>query len=406
MTIMIRAALLTLLIGGALAVSALAALDMGDLDRCNYPTLYANPGHTTSGIAWLGHSITADAAPHILNMDDGDDGIAFLNPQWEPCTEVSVACTVTAGPHYPNWVGTLYLNGWKDGNLDGDFCDTLCPSVTGGPGTAPEWIVQDEVVTPGVHHFTFKDPGVRYLGTYPGVFRFRLSQRPLGAFGFGHLEPDSCPGMCGSPDGMSFDTCGEVEDYIIRDLQLAVELGGFAIEAGDQEAVLMWSTNSETDNDRFEIERDGMLMAVVPSKGNSPTGFDYSFTDQGLENGRLYEYRLSCVHLTGERELLRTATVIPVGSVAASPAEFTLHQNYPNPFNPSTQIVFDLKSDAWVSLVVYDLQGREIAVLQNGAMTQGRYTVSFDGSALPSGIYFCRLHAGNFSSEIKMMLLK
>lgn len=398
---MFRAVMVFVVMTLVMAVPAMAALDMGDLPACRYPTLFANPGHTTSGIAWLGNCITADAAPNILDGDDCDDGIAFLNPPWYPCTEVSIACTVTAGPMYPNWTGTLYFNGWKDGNRDGDFCDTLC--IAPGAAGAPEWIVQDEIVTPGVHIFSFIDPGVLDQGVYEGIFRFRLSQVPLGAHGYGLYAPNDCPDMCFGT--FAFDTCGEVEDYIIPDLQLAVEMGEFMATAGDGEATLNWRTASELDNDRFEIERDGGMAAVIPSQGNTPTGYEYSFTDHGLENGQVYDYALYAVDITGARTLLRTASVTPTAAQGL-PTDFALHQNYPNPFNPSTQISFDLKEKVWVKLWVYDLHGRRVADLQDGVLAQGRYSVSFDGSRLPTGLYIAHMQAGGFVSEIKMLLIK
>jgi hypothetical protein len=377
-----------------------ARIDMGDLPQCDYPTLYANPGHSVSGIAWLGNCITADAAPHTLDADSCDDGVTFMNPHWTPCTMVEVEVIVTGGPLYPLHVaqgGRLFLNAWKDGNHDGDFCDILCD------GRASEWIIQDVVVTPGTWPFSFRDPGVSNLGIYDGIFRFRLTRDPLGPFGFGLRDTTQCPDMCGGT--FAYDSCGEVEDYIMPDLQLAVNLNEFAAVAGDEEVALSWQTLSENDNDGFELERDGAVIGQVESQGNSPSGHSYTFTDRGLDNGRTYEYSLYSVDIHGLRHALRTVSAAPIASVE-SPLVYDLLQNYPNPFNPSTQIVFDLKEDSWVRLQVYDLLGRQVADLVNAQMTHGRHTVSFDGTALPSGLYVCRMNAGSFTSEIKMLLMK
>ena len=88
------------------------------------------------------------------------------------------------------------------------------------------------------------------------------------------------------------------------------------------------------------------------------------------------------------------------------PAEHTLYQNYPNPFNPSTQISFDLTKANHLSLKVFDLLGREIATLVDDIRPAGNHSVTFDGSKLPSGIYFSRLQAGEFVATKKMVLLK
>ena len=85
---------------------------------------------------------------------------------------------------------------------------------------------------------------------------------------------------------------------------------------------------------------------------------------------------------------------------------FVLEQNYPNPFNPSTKIKFSVASESQVVIKVYNLLGKEVAVLMNEKKTPGFYELNFGGEKLPSGIYVYRLEAGSFSSSKKMILLK
>ena len=89
-----------------------------------------------------------------------------------------------------------------------------------------------------------------------------------------------------------------------------------------------------------------------------------------------------------------------------SSLDFSLAQNYPNPFNPSTKISFTLPHYERTSLIIYDVLGREISVLLNREMSAGEYEISFDGSSLPSGIYFYRLSSGDYSQIRKMLLVK
>ena len=86
--------------------------------------------------------------------------------------------------------------------------------------------------------------------------------------------------------------------------------------------------------------------------------------------------------------------------------EFTLLQNYPNPFNPSTQIRFTLQSSHVTRLTVYDILGREVAVLVNGTMSAGSHTVTFDASQLTSGVYLYKLEAGGETMIRRMTLIK
>lgn len=88
------------------------------------------------------------------------------------------------------------------------------------------------------------------------------------------------------------------------------------------------------------------------------------------------------------------------------PASFSLSQNYPNPFNPVTNIRFDIPSKGFVRVALYDAIGREIYVLVNTEMPAGSYKVDWNASDFPSGVYFCRLSAGDFTETKKMVLVK
>lgn len=89
-----------------------------------------------------------------------------------------------------------------------------------------------------------------------------------------------------------------------------------------------------------------------------------------------------------------------------NPVVFDLAQNYPNPFNPTTTIKYAVPEDAVVKIAVYDLSGKEVAVLVNEFKKAGFYTVLFNASNLPSGVYFYRMQAGNFSQTKQMILIK
>ena len=85
---------------------------------------------------------------------------------------------------------------------------------------------------------------------------------------------------------------------------------------------------------------------------------------------------------------------------------FHLEQNYPNPFNPYTSINYSLSSNGQISLIVYNSLGQIVKTLENGYKQKGSYTVSFDGSALPSGIYFYQLSSKGYVKTEKMSLVK
>jgi hypothetical protein len=97
----------------------------------------------------------------------------------------------------------------------------------------------------------------------------------------------------------------------------------------------------------------------------------------------------------------------PVGVNDISlPLEFKLSQNYPNPFNPSTKIEFQIPSEGFVTLKVYDILGNEVASLIEEYKPAGSYRVDFNASGLSGGIYFYRITAGADQITHKMTILK
>lgn len=88
------------------------------------------------------------------------------------------------------------------------------------------------------------------------------------------------------------------------------------------------------------------------------------------------------------------------------PKEFNLEQNYPNPFNPVTKIKFSISNHSNVKLAVYDILGKEVAILVEKNLNAGKYEVLFDAVNLPSGIYFYRLNADGHSESKKMIMIK
>jgi len=99
---------------------------------------------------------------------------------------------------------------------------------------------------------------------------------------------------------------------------------------------------------------------------------------------------------------------IPIGieNISEIANSFSLAQNYPNPFNPSTNIIISIEKESHVNLTVYDITGRLVKTLADKNFTRGTYRVTFDGSELPSGVYFYRLQADNFTETKKMLMVK
>ena len=104
-------------------------------------------------------------------------------------------------------------------------------------------------------------------------------------------------------------------------------------------------------------------------------------------------------------KILFTPTEV-VERKSAAPTSYSLNQNYPNPFNPSTLISYQITTQSHVTLKIFDVLGREVATIVDEKREAGKYEIEFDGSKLPSGMYYYRLQAGSFVETKKILLLK
>jgi hypothetical protein len=151
---------------------------------------------------------------------------------------------------------------------------------------------------------------------------------------------------------------------------------------------------------------------------NWPAGIRYDPENDGTVIGNLgvHEHWDNATDQKYSRELgigagielikIQTPTSLDWPVPRAHPSEWTLKQNYPNPFNPTTQIRYSVAENGTVELKVYDLLGREVATLFEGAQHAGDYVATFDGDRFASGIYFYRLTSKEFVETRKMILVR
>lgn len=202
--------------------------------------------------------------------------------------------------------------------------------------------------------------------------------------------------------------CGIVIDRIriCTDNPLPIELSSFTATIKNRDVTLNWRTSSEFNNYGYELERATVNNAYseigfVSGKGTVNTSSEYYFDDKNLTTGR-YNYRLKQIDFNGNYKYYNLQNEVMIGL----PDKFSLHQNFPNPFNPVTKIRYDIPVSGNVSVKIYDNIGREVKSIVNEFKDAGYYTVEFNGSNLPSGIYYYKLETGNFTATRKMVLIK
>jgi hypothetical protein len=119
-----------------------------------------------------------------------------------------------------------------------------------------------------------------------------------------------------------------------------------------------------------------------------------------------YSKNLDPVMGTGIELVAIEPTATSVANRENGPKNFQLYQNYPNPFNPSTKITYSIPVSSRVIIKVYDATGREIETLENSFRSAGTYVLSFNAKYLPSGVYYYKLTANNYSATKKLVFLK
>ncbi|HEY1201505.1 MAG TPA: T9SS type A sorting domain-containing protein, partial [Niastella sp.] len=183
---------------------------------------------------------------------------------------------------------------------------------------------------------------------------------------------------------------------------LPIRLRSFTAQSKPDAVILQWSTGKEENFKGFDIERsvDGRAwnkMAFVATMANNASAItQYSYTDNTPVTGHVY-YRLKMLDADGGFTYSKQLSVI-------KNERNTSLQNYPNPFTRQTNIAFQLPVTGLATLKVFNNMGVEVSTLVNKELEAGNYTVSFDGTSLPAGVYHYTLQYGKEKLSGTMLL--
>ncbi len=197
----------------------------------------------------------------------------------------------------------------------------------------------------------------------------------------------------------------------------------FSVDTSGDHPVLSWSANSEVDIDHYKIKVK-YWTRFDPGVGwhdrGTTTGTSYTDTNVDPPGGGIPDfiaYKIAAVDYSGKISA-ETDSIQVSGDVIIWPMRITdfadnllplynkLDEAYPNPFNPMTTIKYELPDNGRVSIVVYDMMGREVTQLVNSVEQAGYHYVIWDASTLASGIYFVNMRSGTFNKTQKLMLAK
>lgn len=212
------------------------------------------------------------------------------------------------------------------------------------------------------------------------------------------------------------------------DAPLPVELASFTAAAGNGVVTLRWVTQSEINNERFDVlraqERNGVYQVIGsrPGQGNSNAPTSYSFADNLVANGTTYWYKIADVDVNGVRTEHGPVSATPQAAGTEiitlnsdAPANFKIYPAYPNPFNPSTNLKFDIPAGSQglqdVKVEIYNTIGQKIRTLFEGIAEPATHSLAWDGAddngqIVPGGVYFAVLTTGHFRESVKLTLVK
>jgi hypothetical protein len=328
--------------------------------------------------------------------------------------------------------------------------DGIYKSTDGGSN----WVKKSSGIVLGggaLYLFTesiFENNGVLFTGAYTGIYRSTdgseswqvsnisgsgvMAQYFVNHNGilFAARETNNMPYSYTSSDGGS--VWSELNNINFPTITFLSE--GSVLWAGTIDGVWLSTNNGSTWFERNNgLSADPYSSSIIRVNGTLITSLKfggsgvYRSSNNGLnwENigtglpflssiEKLFVYNNKLIATTSQGLFQRDLSEIVLGIANENnnlPQAFRLYQNYPNPFNPSTKIKFDvseisLNKESPVTLKIYDALGREISVLVNDKINPGAHEVNWDASKFPSGIYYYKLEAGNYSESRKMILLK
>ena len=167
---------------------------------------------------------------------------------------------------------------------------------------------------------------------------------------------------------------------------------------------LTWGGGDFENAAKYIVERaegeNGFIQIYLIDTDNRKDK-DFTFLSERKDNSEIVYFRVKQINKDGS---VVYSSQVKIGQ--AEIQEFIIGQNFPNPFNPSTQISVEVVEASEFEIVVYGLEGQEVAVLFQGYLAQGEYQFTFDGSELPSGIYLYKISSPNFNQTKKMILAK
>jgi hypothetical protein len=328
-----------------------------------------------TSLAAKGTATKGFAGPWVGDVAGGTEGLATIaNNRFN---YANLSYTI---PHDTMHLQWLKSNAWSDANRYKRPLAAAYPNTAGNKYWVSYMVDFPDSLPVGNTYFMVK--------LYSGATEI---------VALGHGGGGNTPAMwtCGSgwPGNTGADLSAQEITHDPAWVVMRIDMSGNATDAG---RTYMWV-------DPDPASQPDTATAIVKRSTTVPAaGFDniaLEFGGDGAFTRLVFDEIAVSPTFTG-----LTTTAVP--GTQETPFRFELSQNYPNPFNPTTNVAYAIAKAGEVRLIVYNLLGQQVAVLADGVQTAGEHVAPFDARGLSSGVYYCRLQAGENTATMKMLLVR
>lgn len=314
-------------------------------------------------------------------------------PHYAGCVSLVLPDTSFVVMFQPQWSQDVLWHVAKDGEAKRMVLDSDSSIVMGltAAGDTSFWVAYSNHMRLMSSSLTALSGEYKAInsGAYLGHGKF-LSRSNAGGIDYGTVlsaSGDTLTDLFEIARGENYLTAGSISD------------GYFLVLYSIQNRIYAKTYNSDGElrYGPVEVASDPNSVKLSPLWSANSSKLMISWTD-ARTSGKGYDVYGS---------LLDIPEITPVEQRHSTlPLNCTLYQNYPNPFNPATTISYDVRSKVRVTIAIYNVLGEKVATVVDGLRNPGTYSAVFNGSRFASGVYFCRMMAGEYASTRKLMILK